>query len=167
MADLLSVGEAWLARTFAASAATAATYARGALSATVALTLGGDVEVAYGNAAVQTATKKAFFPVADLVLGGLPARPAVADVLTWTDADSVIPRVLTLGPWGPDRAAGRRLIEASQTFEVFAQEVGRTQSDARRPTVTPGAAVRLADAWQPTARSSATASAPWRRSRRK
>jgi head-tail adaptor len=123
VADLLAASEKWLAGVFRDSAAVGATYRRAALSAAVSLTLGGPVQAAYGNAPVPAAAVLAHLPAAQLVLGGVTAAPQSGDLLAWPEAGGTTPRVLLLGPWGPDRAVARR-VEDGWTWEVYGQEPG-------------------------------------------
>lgn len=121
MADLLAMGERWLAGTHAEWVSTPATYARGALATTVSLTLGADVPAPLGNSPVPAVARSGFFPAAELVLGDALTVPIAGDLVTWAESGSIEPRRLVLGPWGPSRAVYRR-IEDGTTLRVYGQE---------------------------------------------
>jgi hypothetical protein len=121
MADLLTQGERWLAGTFSASVSVSATYRRQGLTATVRLTLGGLQDSPLGNSPVATQARVGYLPAVDLTLGGVISAPAVGDVLTWGPAGGGN-GLLALGPWGPNRSAGRR-VEDGWTWQVFGQDL--------------------------------------------
>jgi head-tail adaptor len=125
--NLLAEGATWLQETQADNAGVDATYRRGPLAVAVTAVLGSSVEVPYGSSPFPTVVKTAYVARAGLTFDELALdEPAIDDTLEWWDADGTTLRILTLGPWGPDRAPAR-LEDDGITYRLYGRETAGIQ----------------------------------------